>query len=65
MNNCAIIPRVKNKKGEITSSKLFIDLLEYTNNDRARAIEIYGITKNPDFIFDFKDKFISEKSASV
>ena len=56
MNNCAIIPRVKNKKGEITSSKLFIDLLEFTNNDRARTIEIYGITKNPDFIFDFKDK---------
>lgn len=48
--NCAIIPQVKNKKGQIVDSRLFKDLLSYTDNNRAETVRIYTITKNPEFI---------------
>ena len=48
--NCAIIPQVKNKKGQIVDSRLFNDLLSYTDNNRAETVRIYSITKSPEFI---------------
>ena len=48
--NCAIIPQVKNKKGQIVDSRLFKDLLSYTDNNRAETVRIYTITKNLEFI---------------
>lgn len=54
MGSCAIIPQVKNKKGEIVDSKLFKDLLSYFSNVREKARHIYLITKSSEFI----DKFM-------
>jgi hypothetical protein len=50
--SCAIIPKVKNKNGEIKDSKLFKDLLSFTNN-RSEAVKLYHITKSDDFIERF------------
>lgn len=49
MASCAIIPRVKNKKGEVVDSKLFKDLLSFTSYNRPVTTEIYLKTKNPRF----------------
>ena len=46
---CAIIPQVRNSKGEAVSSRLFRDLLAYAPN-RQEATRIYLITKSRDFI---------------
>lgn len=46
---CAIIPKVRDTKGEIVDSRLFKDLLSYTNN-RQEATRIYLITKSSDFV---------------
>ena len=48
--SCAIIPQVKNKNGQIVDSRLFKDLLSYTDNNREETIRIYQITKSSDFI---------------
>lgn len=39
-DNCAIIPKVINKNGQKVDSKLFADLLSYTNNNRPLAVVI-------------------------
>ena len=54
--NCAIIPKVKNKKGQLVDSKLFKDLLSFTSNNRSEAIRIYLITKNDSFIKDWNPR---------
>lgn len=48
--SCAIRPKVKNKQGEIVDSRLFKDLLSYSDNDRDTAVRIYEITKSQEFI---------------
>ena len=48
--NCAIIPQVRNNKGQIVDSKLFKSLLAYTGNNRSEATRLYLITKNSEFI---------------
>lgn len=48
--SCAIIPQVKNKKGQIVDSRLYKDLLSFTNNDRQETNRIYKITKSGEFI---------------
>lgn len=53
---CAIIPQVKNNKGQIVDSKLFKSLLAYTGNNRQEAIRIYQITKTSDFIKNWNPK---------
>lgn len=55
MNNCAIIPQVKNKDGELVDSKLFTDLLRLVNRDEAKRI--YILTKSQ----EFKDWFKNSK----
>ena len=54
--NCAIIPRVKNNKGQVVDSKLFKDLLSFTSNNRSEAKRIYLITKNDSFIRDWNPR---------
>ena len=42
MKSCAIIPQVKNKvTDKIEDSQLYINLLQYTVNDRNLANDIY------------------------
>lgn len=47
---CAIIPQVLNPNGEKVDSKLFTDLLSFLSNNRAQAVRLYQVTKNPEFI---------------
>ena len=47
---CAIIPKVLNRRGEKVDSRLFKDLLSYLSNNRAEAVKIYQITKSQQFI---------------
>lgn len=54
--NCTLFPKVKDKDGNIVDSKLFQDLLEYTANDRNKAVTLYKITKNPTFIKQFNNR---------
>lgn len=54
--SCAIIPRVRNRKGEIVESKLFKSLLSFTNNNRSDAVKLYLITKNSEFIRNWNPK---------
>lgn len=49
MNKCAIIPKVKNKNNEVVDSRLFKDLLVYTNNNREETKRLYQITKSSEF----------------
>ena len=44
-NSCSIIPRVKDREGNIVDSRLFKSLLSYSNN-RADAVRLYLITKS-------------------
>ena len=54
--SCAIIPKVRNKNGQIVDSKLFKDLLSFTSNNREETIRIYQITKSETFIRDWNPK---------
>ena len=47
--SCLIYPKCKNAKGEVVDSKLFKDLLGYSN-DRDFAKKIYAVALNQDFI---------------
>lgn len=47
--SCSIVPQVRNSKGELSDSRLFMDLLSFNSNNRDAAREQYLITKNPEF----------------
>lgn len=51
--SCAIIPKVKNRNGQVVDSKLFKDLLSFTSNNRSEATRLYLITKADSFIRDW------------
>lgn len=53
---CVKIPRVRNSNNELVDSRLYSDLLSYTNNNRSIANEIYFKTKNPLFKENFDVK---------
>ena len=55
MKSCAIIPKVKGKNNKIQDSRLFKDLLSFTNNNREKTKSIYYRALNNAFIEDFKD----------
>ena len=57
---CAIIPQVRNKKGETVGSKLFKDLLSYFDNNRQEATRIYLITKSADFIQNWNPRLVMD-----
>ena len=54
--SCAIIPKVKNKNGELVDSRLYKSLLSFTKNDRARTNDIYLRTKTDSFEKHFLPK---------
>lgn len=54
--SCSIVPQVRNSKGELTDSRLFMDLLSFNSNNRDAAREQYLITKNPEFAERVGDK---------
>lgn len=53
---CAIIPRVKTESGEVRDSKLYKDLLEFTDNDRKISNQIYYKTKSESFLNNWAPK---------
>lgn len=55
MKSCAIIPQVRDKDGSIKDSRLFKDLLFFTNNNRKQTNRIYYRTKNPQFQSNYSD----------
>lgn len=57
---CAIIPQVRNKKGETVGSKLFKDLLSYFDNNRQEATRIYLITKSTNFIQNWNPRLVMD-----
>lgn len=61
--NCAIIPQVKNKKGQIVDSKLFKSLLTYTGNNRQETNRIYLITKSDNFIKKWNPKLTMDENS--
>ena len=52
--SCAIIPKVKNRNGQVVDSRLFKDLLSFTSNNRSEATRLYLITKSSQFIKDWQ-----------
>lgn len=60
--SCAIIPKVKNNKGQIVDSKLFKDLLSFTSNNRSEATRLYLITKADSFIRDWNPRLTLDEN---
>ena len=60
--NCAIIPRVRNNKGQVVDSKLFKGLLAYTGNNRSEAIRLYLITKSSEFIKNWNPRLTLDEN---
>jgi hypothetical protein len=51
--SCSIIPKIKNKNGELVDSRLYKGLLSFTKNDRSRTNDIYLRTKTDAFAAEF------------
>ncbi len=60
--NCAIIPQVRNNKGQVVDSKLFKGLLAYTGNNRSEATRLYLITKSSEFIRDWNPRLTLDEN---
>ena len=60
--NCAIIPQVRNNKGQVVDSKLFKGLLAYTGNNRSEATRLYLITKSSEFIKNWNPKLTLDEN---
>lgn len=60
--NCAIIPQVRNNKGQVVDSKLFKSLLAYTGNNRSEATKLYLITKSSEFIKNWNPKLALDEN---
>lgn len=60
--NCAIVPQVRNNKGQVVDSRLFKDLLAYTGNNRAEASKLYLITKSDKFIKDWNPRLTLDEN---
>lgn len=60
--NCAIIPQVRNDKGQVVDSKLFKGLLAYTGNNRSEATRLYLITKSSEFIKNWNSKLTLDEN---
>ena len=55
-NSCVRIPQCRREDGTLVNSGLFLDLLEYSNNDRKFAKQMYALAKNEDFVDRFKSQ---------
>ena len=56
--SCVWIPQVRTKTGETTDSKLFIDLLSFTDNKRAQAVKLYGVLRSEQFNAKYSKKIM-------
>ena len=54
--SCVWIPQVRTKTGETTDSKLFIDLLSFTDNKRAQAVKLYSALRSEEFKIKYAKK---------
>ena len=61
--SCAIIPKVKNRNGQVVDSKLFKDLLSFTSNNRSEATRLYLITKADSFIRDWNPRLTLDENS--
>lgn len=59
---CAIIPQVRNNKGQVVDSKLFRGLLAYTGNNRSEATRLYLITKSSEFIKNWNPRLTLDEN---
>lgn len=62
VRNCALIPQVKNDKGQLVDSKLFKSLLAYTGNNRSQAVKLYLITKSEEFIKNWNPRLTLDEN---
>lgn len=53
--SCALIPKVRKADGTLVESRLFTNLLSYTNN-RTKTKEYYAIGKSEEFLDEVADK---------
>ena len=60
--NCAIIPQIRNNKGQVVDSKLFKGLLAYTGNNRSEATRLYLITKSSEFIKNWNPRLTLDEN---
>lgn len=60
--SCAIIPKVKNRNGQVVDSKLFKDLLSFTSNNRSETTRLYLITKSSQFIKDWQPRLTLDEN---
>ena len=60
--SCAIIPKVKNRNGQVVDSKLFKDLLSFTSNNRSETARLYLITKSSQFIKDWQPRLTLDEN---
>ena len=63
--SCWVIPSILNSKGEKVDSKLFKDLLSFSDNNRKESIRIYKAVKNEQFLKDYKDKVKLDENGEV
>ena len=62
--SCALIPKVRRANGELVESKLFTNLLSYTNN-RTQAKEYYTVGKSQDFLDEVGDKAKFDENGEI
>ena len=62
VRRCAIIPKVKNRNGQVVDSKLFKDLLSFTSNNRSEAVRLYLITKSSSFIKNWQSRLTLDEN---
>ena len=60
--SCAIIPKVKNRNGQVVDSKLFKDLLSFTSNNRSETTRLYLITKSSQFIKNWQPRLTLDEN---
>lgn len=63
-NSCTIKVYTKNKKDEVVESRLFNDLLHYTNS-RKEAKKDYAIGTNPEFIKTVEDRADFDENGEI
>lgn len=63
--SCSIYPQCRNSKGEVVDSRLFKDLLEYSNNDRVFAKKMYAVALNQDFLSRVEDDAVFDENGEI
>lgn len=64
-NYCTLGCYTRNKEGKVVESKLWNDLLHYTNKDRKLTKKLYAISKSQRFLNLVKDKATFDKNGEL